>query len=90
MILMIVTTINHKNDKHKDGKQRHPTTSDFDTHSLVNVNFGNSQCSDPKTSKLRPNGCVSFLNCGIYSKGGWQPPPVKLSDLKVLSGEAAA
>ncbi|PWN36521.1 lysozyme-like protein [Meira miltonrushii] len=81
---------NQKNNKKKQGKQRHPASTDYDVHGVLNAVFPSAQCSNPKATALRPNGCISFLNCGIHSKSGWNPPPVKLKDLKILSGQAAA
>lgn len=46
------------------------------------------KCPNPGASEDEPNGTQDFLNCGVES-GGWSPPDVKLSDLKMLSPEQA-
>jgi len=48
-----------------------------------------SNCGDPgataeTTATSGPNGKLDWLNCGIES-GGWQPPYIQISDLKVKS-----
>lgn len=45
-------------------------------------------CGSADATEELPNGQQWFLNCGI-DDGGWNPPDVKLSDLKVQDAETA-
>lgn len=49
---------------------------------------GNSGATDAITSTSGPMGSIDFFNCGIDG-GGWNPPDIRLSDLKYVSLDEA-
>lgn len=51
--------------------------------------FHGAQCPNPHATKENPNGNIGFLNCGLNAPGGWNPPPVQLNQVKVMSGPQA-
>ncbi|PWN36519.1 lysozyme-like protein [Meira miltonrushii] len=51
--------------------------------------FHGAQCPKPNANKQSPNGKIGFLNCGLNTPGGWDPPPVQLKQVKVMPGPQA-
>jgi hypothetical protein len=49
----------------------------------------NGSCPSPNACKESPNGDIKFLNCGLDSGSGWQPPNVKMDDLSMVEPEIA-
>lgn len=59
---------------------------------LLGLTFGGA-CSNPHASSKYPNGDINFLNCGLSKNdpnGKWNPPDVKMSQLKFISSSEAA
>lgn len=59
---------------------------------LFGMTFGGA-CSNPDANDERPNGSVEFLTCGISkhnTQSKWNPPNVKMSDVKMISADQAA
>ena len=56
--------------------------------------FSTQQCgasgATSKVSKLAgPNGSMDFLNCGLYSGGGWTPPSINIGQIAAVSLDEA-
>ncbi|RDB25477.1 Membrane-bound lytic murein transglycosylase F [Hypsizygus marmoreus] len=67
-------------------KPQPPAPQSFDNGGVLNVksSCGNIGAIKQTTRTSGPNGNIDWLNCGVTS-GGWNPPFIKVSDIKSVS-----
>jgi len=53
--------------------------------SFVSSTCGKSGATEDITTMTGPNGAMDFLNCGLYSDGGWNPPDVHIDMVQAVS-----
>ncbi|SPC62185.1 uncharacterized protein UHOD_08814 [Ustilago sp. UG-2017b] len=51
--------------------------------------FTSNNCGSSGANDDQPNGSQNFLNCGLTS-GGWKPPQLSLSQLKIMPASQAS
>ncbi|CAO1632220.1 unnamed protein product [Parajaminaea phylloscopi] len=82
----------HDQKSKSESQSSSSSTSTFGGKGLFGMSFAGS-CNTPKADDTHPNGKNEFLACGISKSNPsakWNPPNVKLSDLKMISSSEAA